>query len=293
MRELFTTADAARRGIGSAALRWGERTGRWRRIARGVYGEGPEEPSPLDVALALVVVTGGVASGCLAGVLHGLDGVDLAGPDVTVGASRRQRCVGVRRRDLAPERICTVQGFRCTDGFQTLIDSAARVDDLIWEQALESALRKGIVSIDELERALPAFRQSRTPGTPRMARVLALRPDGAPATGSLLETLMVQLVRDVQDLPDPIRQLEVRNVHDDFVAFVDLTWPDLGLFIELDGEHHKGQPVYDARRETAIVAATGWLCGRFTWTEVRRHPRATSRRLSALADQARRRPMAS
>jgi very-short-patch-repair endonuclease len=75
-------------------------------------------------------------------------------------------------------------------------------------------------------------------------------------------------------------------------ARVDLAWPDLGLFVELDGQHHKDQPVYDSRRETAVVAATGWRCGRFTWTEVVRVPTATARRLADLANQARRRPPA-
>jgi very-short-patch-repair endonuclease len=71
---------------------------------------------------------------------------------------------------------------------------------------------------------------------------------------------------------------------------VDLAWPELGVFVELDGEHHKGQPVYDASRETAIVAATGWLCGRFSWTEVVHHRQHTIRRLAQLVEQARRRP---
>ncbi|MEY2461182.1 MAG: hypothetical protein QOG30_3012, partial [Acidimicrobiaceae bacterium] len=44
-------------------------------------------------------------------------------------------------------------------------------------------------------------------------------------------------------------------------------------------------------RETAVVAATGWLCGRFTWTEVTRYRTHTIRRLAELAMQARRRPM--
>jgi very-short-patch-repair endonuclease len=47
-----------------------------------------------------------------------------------------------------------------------------------------------------------------------------------------------------------------------FVARVDLCKPEIGLFLELDGQHHKDQPVYDARRETAVVAATGMLPGR-------------------------------
>jgi very-short-patch-repair endonuclease len=104
---------------------------------------------------------------------------------------------------------------------------------------------------------------------------------------------MVQLARNVDDLPDPSRQVLVEDAHGRFVARVDLAWPDLGVFIELDGEHHKHQPVYDANRETAVVAATGWLCGRFTWTEVVYHPTPTARRLGAIAEQARRRPIAS
>ena len=81
------------------------------------------------------------------------------------------------------------------------------------------------------------------------------------------------------------------NVYGEFVARVDLAWPELGIFIELDGQQHKDQPVYDARRETAVVAATGWLCGRFTWTEVNYLPRVTTRRLEDIADQARGRPL--
>ena len=73
-----------------------------------------------------------------------------------------------------------------------------------------------------------------------------------------------------------------------FVARVDLSWPELGLFLELDGQHHAGQPVYDARRETAVVARTGWLPGRFTRHEVVVIPTTTARRLTALAEQARR-----
>jgi very-short-patch-repair endonuclease len=99
---------------------------------------------------------------------------------------------------------------------------------------------------------------------------------------------MVQLIRTVPELPAPVRQLWIEDAH----ARLDQAWPELGLFIELDGQHHLGQPVYDARRETAVVAATGWLCGRFTWTEVVHLSGTTARRLAALAGQARRRPLA-
>jgi len=286
VRKLFTIGDALRRGITKAELRWGERSGRWRRVDRGVYVEGADEPTLRERAVGSVLATDGVASWTLAAVLLELDSVRLRTPFVSVPPTSNGRRPEVRRRNLAPERVVIVQGVRCTDGAQTLLDLAAVLDDLAWEQALESVLRKELTTIEELAGALTGVT-----GAARIRRVLALRPTGAPPTESLLETLLVQLAREVAGLPPPTRQLVIENRHGRFVARIDLAWPELGLFIELDGEHHKGQPVYDASRETAVVAATGWLCGRFTWTEVTRHRMHTIRRLGELADQALRRPL--
>jgi very-short-patch-repair endonuclease len=276
MRRLFTTEDARASGITIAELRWAEGV-RWRRVMRGVYADGPDDPSDLDDACARVLARGGLARGGLAGVLHGLDSVTLDGRPT--------------RRDDVTGPVVVVEGIPCASGLQTLIDLAAVLDDDTWEQALESALRKRLTTVEELETALPMLGRRRTDGTARIRRTLARRPPGAPPTESLLETLMVQLARTVPGLGVPVRQHRVTWVDGTFVARVDLCWPDIGLFVELDGQHHLGQPVHDARRETAIVAATGWLCGRFTWHEVVHTPRATARRLVALVDQARRRPL--
>jgi hypothetical protein len=239
----------------------------------------------LDRAVAAVIVTRGVASGTLAGVLLGLDGVSLARADVTVASSQSHWRSRVRRRTLTPEQVVRIAGVPCTSGVQTLVDLAADLDDRRWEQASETVLRKRMATIADIERAATGCHR----GVARMRRVLARRPPVTAPTESLLETLMVQLARSVPGLGPPVRQLKVFNRDGEFVARVDLVWPELGLFIELDGQHHAGQPVYDASRQTAIVAATGWLCGRFTWHEVVHLPRATARRLADLAEQARRR----
>jgi hypothetical protein len=179
MRRLFTTEEALARGLTIATLKWGARTGRWRRICKGVYGVGPDEPSRLDRARSQVLVRkGAVASGGLAGVLHDLDSVELDDHPV-------------RRRYLLPERVVVLHGTKCTDGLQTLIELAATLDDLVWEQALESALRKRLTTVRALEAALPDLGRARVVGTARIRRVLALRPPGAPPTESLLETLIV------------------------------------------------------------------------------------------------------
>jgi len=275
VRRIFTADES---GLTRATLRWGERERKWIRVERGIYLEGGDPPSKLDLARARVLAARTIARGTLAGVLHGLDSVTLG---------RKQTCEDL----LLPSRVTTVGGVPCADGLTTLVDLAGLLSDTKWEHALESTLRKRLTWVTTLEAALPELSSARTPGTKRMRRVLALRPPGAAPTESLLETLMVQLARDIPGLPPPVRQFTVYDARGEFVARVDLCWPQLGLFIELDGQHHPGQPVYDARRETAVVAATGWLVGRFTWYEVVQIPKTTVRRLTALVDQAGRRPL--
>lgn len=267
MRRLFTAKAS---GLTNDQLRWGEATGRWRRVQRGVYADGPAPVTQLDRERAKVIAARSAARGGLAGVLHKLDGVVLDGRPT-------------RRERLSPQGIVHIDGMPCAGALRTLADLAATLDDDAWEQALECALRKRLVSLDEL---------LAVPRAPRIRRVLAKRPSGAPPTESLLETLMLQLARTVTGLGDPVRQHVVAWPDGTFVARVDLCWPVFGLFVELDGQQHADQPVYDARRETAVVAATGWLPGRFTWHEVVRTPRSTARRLEALLVQTQNRPLA-
>jgi len=275
MRRIFTTNDTQ---LTREMLRWGVRQKKWRRAQPGVFVEGPAPLEPIDLARAKVLAQRTVARGTLAGVLHGLDSVTLDNRPT-------------RRTSPPWLRSSPIGGVPCAHGLTTMLDLAPLLNDKTWEHAFESALRKKLTSVEGIEALVSELSRARMPGISRIRRVLALRPLGAPATESLLETLMVQLARDIPGLAPPVRQFTVYDEHGEFVARVDLCWPQLGLFIELDGQHHPGQPVYDARRETAVVATMGWLVGRFTWYEVTALPHITTRRLAALVEQARRRPL--
>ncbi len=96
MRRLFTSAD-----VSEAVLRWGERKGRWRRADRGVWAEGPEDLSELDLARSAVMATGGVASHHLAGVLHGAR-CSRARRHVADAAADRERATASRSAAKAP-----------------------------------------------------------------------------------------------------------------------------------------------------------------------------------------------
>lgn len=278
LRRLFTTKEFYAQGGTPAALRWMVKTGVCVRLQQSIYADGDAEPSPFERSLGRMMAAKKPAWGMVAGELHGFDGIELH-----VEVNYRLR------RELIDDAIYVIDSYWCTSPLQTLVDLAALVDDDVWEQALESALFKGEVRLDELTAWLPAMAKMRYHGVARIRRVLALRPPGAPPTESLLETLMVQIARLVPGLPPPVRQFRLVEEDGRFVARIDLCWPELGVFIELDGEHHEGQPVYDASRESDVVATTGWLCGRFTWTECRHHPAATAARLGRIVDQARRR----
>jgi very-short-patch-repair endonuclease len=237
------------------------------RVQQAVYADGPAPPTALDRERAKVLASHSPARGGLGGVLLGLDGVELDGRPT-------------RRERLDEESVGVVAETECADAVHVLGDLALTLDDDRWEQALESAIRKGFVTVDDLTDLAERSR--------RVRRVLARRPPGAPPTGSIMETLALQLARPIPLLGELTRQHEVSS-HELFVARIDLAALDIGLFFELDGQQHQDQPVYDARRETAVVAATGMLPGRFTWHEITRIPRATQRRMAELAAQAARR----
>ncbi|HVV35367.1 MAG TPA: hypothetical protein VHC63_02105 [Acidimicrobiales bacterium] len=278
MRRIFSRREFIAEGHTKKELEWALKVGRIHRVAHGWYLEGGAEPTAFERQLGRMLAADGMATSLVAGRMLGLDGIELRDNDTP-----RLRCTPV-----CPEPI-RVDGVWCTDALQTLVDIAPLVDDLVFEQALECALHKKLLDIEQLTDALPLLAAVRAPGTARIKRVLALRPKGAPPTESLLETLMVQLARQVEDVPEPDRHVVVNNEDGRFVARVDLAWCAIGAFNELDGQGHKDQPVYDAVRQTNVVIATGWLCGRFTWREVRHNPIPTGRRLRAFMASARRR----
>lgn len=289
-RDRFFTADTA--GMTASAVRWAEKQGQCVRVVANAYRWRAEPITPVERTMAVVVASAGAASGYLAARL--LD-VDIWPPpavaaDVTVSPDTGKRLPArVRRRWLAPQDVVQVNGFDCTSPVQTVIDLAADVTDEQCEQNVEWLLRQRTITADELRATVDEAGLSRVKGVTRLRGVLDRRPPGVPPTGSLLETLFLQLTRRADRVPEPQRQVVVENAAGRFVAQVDFAWRDLGVFIELDGMSYHGQPVYDATRETAVVAATGWLCGRFTWREVTRTPTHTARVLAGVIGQGRRR----
>jgi hypothetical protein len=281
VRRLFTFEELLAEGRTRGELRYGKDRDLFVRVITGIYAEGPDLPTEFDQALARMIHAGVPAWGLVAGRLYDLDAVhDLEPPP----AKRR------RVTDIGGEARLA-RGVLCVSPLQVMIDLATVLDDDRWEQANESALNKKLFTFDDERALLGELSDRRTPGVARMRRVLALRPEGAAPTESRLETIAVQIARGAEGVPEPTRQHRVYNQHGEFVARLDVSWPELGGFLELDGLGHRGQPVYDATRESSVVNATGWLPNRMTWRETYGNPRWAARRMSEFIAQARRRPL--
>ena len=148
MREIVTTADVVKLGISRGALAWSVKSGTRVTAGRGAYAAGSEPTTALKRSIAGAKATGGGLSGTAAGELYGLDSVTAKRIDFTVRPRTSNGRKGARRRHV---EFVLVDGVLVTTGPQTMLDLAACLDDVTWEQALESALRKRLTTVEAIE----------------------------------------------------------------------------------------------------------------------------------------------
>lgn len=243
--------------------------GRWTRTERsGVYALAGYPRSWLQRLMVAILGAplGTVASHRAAAVLHGLrEGTPI---EMTAPSGAHDRpAFGVVHYGTVPGSV-TISGIPATRVERTLVDLAAVVSDNEVELAVEAALRKGLTTVERVAAQLGSPR----PGVARLRKVLDRRGPGRP-TGSELEVLFLQVLR-AAGVPDPVRQFEVRVGGERY--FLDISYPDRRLFIELDGrETHEGAAAFqrDRTKQNDLVVL-GWTVLRFTWEDVTERPDA-------------------
>ncbi len=274
---LFSTAQAAAHLLSVDALA-ACRSGEWISAGRGLWCDaGWQPPEPIGARLhalarrrarrVQLVRPSAVACDEIAAELLRMDGWwsgDATRHSVGRGDGHR---AGWRRRDLAPDEVVEIDGLRVTSPLRTARDLVPGMTFDATELLVESVLRLGLVSQAVL---WDVASEARLVG---LGAVLASRA-GAPPTESMLETLAVALIRRF-GIETPSRQVEVGKYR------VDLAWPALGVFIELDGEAHDERAVYDQQRQNEIVAMTGWTVVRLRWSDVVRAPKRTAALIAA------------
>jgi very-short-patch-repair endonuclease len=156
---------------------------------------------------------------------------------------------------LAAEDHTVVDGIPCTSAERTLFDLARRTSPVMLDANIDAALRRDLVTLDHLVAVVERLATKGRPGAARFRAVIAERrgAGAAPAESVPERLLAAALLR--HGLPAPTLQYEVRAPSGEFVARVDLAYPEWRILIEYDSfEHHVGKLalVRDGVRRNAL-----------------------------------------
>lgn len=148
-----------------------------------------------------------------------------------------------------------VEGIPCTSVARTLFDLARTLSPVMLDANIDTALRRGLVSLNELRSTSARLATKGRPGGRRFRNAVDARSRASAIPESVPERLLADmLVR--QGLPAPEHQFVIRDEYGQFVARVDLAYPEFGVVIEYDSfEHHIGTNAHirDNARRNAIT----------------------------------------
>lgn len=249
------------------------RSGRVRRVQRGIYIPRNIEYWPLTAARAAVLSSGipdAVASHRTAGRLHELElPREKRCEDVTVARERRRKDrkdLCFHTRGLTVGDVQVHHGIPITVLSRTLADLACSLDRLPAVWMLDDAFRRGLSSGDAVARAVCRWR-----GGADCAAAVKRLTEADGVAESILETAGRLAILDA-GLPLPVPQYKVYTPSGRLIARLDGAYPNLKLGLEFDGQATHGSAravLHDRERQNALLAL-GWTVLRFTWWDVTR-----------------------
>jgi hypothetical protein len=152
------------------------------------------------------------------------------------------------------EDLDEIDGIPCTATGRTLFDLARALTPVMLDANIDAALRRELVSLDELRRTAARLATKGRPGGRRFRAAVEARTGVSGLPESVPERLLADMfVR--QGLPAPVHQHVIRDDLGQFVARVDLAYPEWMVVIEYDSiEHHTGTAAHirDSTRRDAV-----------------------------------------
>jgi very-short-patch-repair endonuclease len=165
-----------------------------------------------------------------------------------------------------------VDGLPVTSAGRTILDSAAVAYRWQVEAALDDALRRKLITVEDMSRILAKSGGRGRKGSALVRQLLEERSDGRARSHSRLEIKLDGVLRNAV-VPRYFRQFEVMT-RSGVPADVDFAWPEAKLAVEVDGYRwHSGRQQWqsDMERQNAL-AEVGWLVLRFSWYDVNHRP---------------------
>lgn len=251
------------------------RSGRLRRIQRGIYLPRRVDATPAMLARAALLssgAAGAVPSHATAARVHG-----IAVPDddyvqhVTVIRKlrrRNRRDLHFHTRSIGCGEVERRAGVPVTSVARTLADLATDLNRLPAVWALDDALRRRLCTKEDIITVIQRWRGGAGCVT---AKERLSEADGI--AESILETAGRLALHD-RGVPLPIPQYQLRAPDGTFVARLDGAYLREKVALEFDGADPHGLPeaVFRDRRRQNSLLELGWTVLRFTWWDVMRDP---------------------
>ena len=173
---------------------------------------------------------------------------------------------------LAAVDVTKVDAIPVTTVARTLIDIAGFVRAEVVEEALDDALRRGLVTLSRLRWRLREAGGRGRQGTVLLGKLIDARASGPVLPPqSVFETRLLRVIRG-SGLPLPAIQHEVKTHRG--TAIVDLAYVRERVAIEADGfRWHSSRQQWDRdrARDTAL-AMLGWTVIHVTWQQLHDGP---------------------
>jgi very-short-patch-repair endonuclease len=166
-----------------------------------------------------------------------------------------------------------------------LIDVAAVAPSDAVEEALDDALRRGMVSIPRMRWRLSEVAGGGGRHGIALIRALLEAREEIGVPQSVLETKMLRTLKHAR-LPRPVLQHQVRDGNRT-IAVVDFAFPSQLVAVETDGYRwHSGRVRWqNDRTRRNQLTALGWKIIHVTWDELRDQPKAVTENIRrTLAD---------
>lgn len=172
----------------------------------------------------------------------------------------------VRHCDMPPTDVVAARDLQATTKLRTFRDLCFKKSSVDALAALDEGLYRRLTT-----RVILLDYATNSTGLPGAARLRRLTQLAEPAESPMESRLRWTFIE--AGLPRPIVQAELHDPNGEFIARVDMYYPDARLVIEFDGRNHQDRLVADARRQNLLVNA-GFKVLRFTSADLFGRPGA-------------------
>ena len=268
---VFSRAQALEAGVHARTLSRRQSSRLWERLHPGVYrlAGAPATWRQSLLAACLAWGNGVVVSHRAAAALWGFPGFAEGRIELSVPLSRRRKLPHHVHRptSLKAVDVTLYHGIPTTTPIKTLIDVAGFCAEHVVEEALDDALRRGLMTVARLRRRLRADGGRGRSGTALLRDLVDARAGVVRVPESKLETVLLRVLL-AAGLPRPAVQHQVGRYRLDFA------YPDARVAIEADGfRWHSTRQQWDRdRTRRNALTATGWTMLQVTWSELRDRP---------------------